>query len=160
MGFFSKPDDAPHTTNTPLTKERIAAFLTRQEWYFSEDSDGDLGGAWDDNVFYFFVLGSNDEVLQVRGRWKHTLPLERQADFLLFADDFHRSRPWPKAYTAEEGGELAIYTEVSFDLEYGVADDQLGQFIASGLFTGLRFFEALGEHLGIVDEPGDQGQGE
>ena len=35
MGFFSKPDDAPHTTNTPLTKERIAAFLTRQETIFS-----------------------------------------------------------------------------------------------------------------------------
>ena len=68
MGFFSKPDEAPHSTNTPLTKERIAAFLTSQEWFFSEDADGDLGGAWDDNVFYFFVMGKSDEVLQVRGR--------------------------------------------------------------------------------------------
>ena len=155
MGFFSKPDEAPHSTNTPLTKERIAAFLTSQEWFFSEDADGDLGGAWDDNVFYFFVMGKSDEVLQVRGRWKHTLPAERRAEVLLFADDFHRARLWPKAYTVDEDDQFAVYTEVSFDLEHGVADDQMGQFIASGLFTGLRFFEALAEHLGMEDAEGD-----
>jgi hypothetical protein len=155
MGFFTKPDDPAHSANEPLSQDRIAAFLTSQGWHFSTDPDGDLGGIWDENVFYFFVMGQSAEILQVRGRWKHTLPAARRGEVLAFADDFHQDRLWPKAYTRCEDDELAVYTEVSVDLEHGVADDQLGQLIGCGLFTGLRFFDALAEHFDLAESDED-----
>jgi hypothetical protein len=100
-------------------------------------------------------LGRQRLLLLRHGQERRGAAAERRAEVLLFADDFHRARLWPKAYTVDEDDQFAVYTEVSFDLEHGVADDQLGQFIASGLFTGLRFFEALAEHLGMEDAEGD-----
>ena len=156
MGFFNKPEtDTPLATsgeNLPLTRARIEAFLTSQEWSFGVDPDGDVGGQWDDNVFYFFQMGEDQEVLQVRGRWKHSFPATREAEFALLLNEFNRDLIWPKLYARVEDEELGIYSEVSTDLEHGVSDAQLGQLISCGLFTGLRSFERIAERLGIPEE--------
>ena len=42
----------------------------------------------------------------------------------------------------EEDG-LALYSEVSVDLEHGATDSQLAQAVACGLGTGVQMFSAL-----------------
>lgn len=156
MGFFNKPETAPALAasgeNAPLTRARIESFLTEQGWSFGVDPDGDVGGQWDDNVFYFFLMGESHEVLQVRGRWKHSFPVEREAEFALLLNEYNRDLIWPKLYVRAEDEEIGVYAEVSTDLEHGVSDAQLGQLISCGLFTGLRSFERLAERLGIPEE--------
>jgi len=147
MSYFTKPGDTTQTPNAPLSRDRVEAFLAGKGWNYGVDDDGDLGGGWDGNVFYFFVMGSKDEILQVRGRWNRTLPVADEARETSVANEFNQSRIWPKVYTRVEGEHVAVYTEVSTDLEHGAADDQLGQLVECGLYSGLQFFEQLEERF-------------
>ena len=130
----------------PLDRSRVEAYLVGQGYHVQRDDDGDLTGTWDGDRFWFLLLGERQEVLQVRGRWHRTLPEERRPAALLAVNDWNRERIWPKAYLRVEEGELALYGEVSVDLEHGVTADQLAQLVACGLGTGVQLFTALG-HL-------------
>lgn len=145
MGFFTKPGSVPAGLNAPVSRERIVALLEAAEWNVSVDDDGDVFGTWDGNLFYFFLMGENEEILHVRARWAGSVPLGSQADLLPFLDESHRERLWPKAYTREDGDSTGVYAEVSTDLEHGVADDQLEQLLKCGLFTSLQLFDRLSE---------------
>lgn len=143
--------DPPQRT-TPLSRSRVQGYLVGRGYAVGLDDDGDLTGTWDGNRFWFILTGAEDEVLQVRGRWHRTLPSARRTATLLAVNDWNRERIWPKVYLREEDDRLALYTEVSVDLEHGVTDDQLAQLVACGLGTGVQFFAALG---GLVpdDDP-------
>lgn len=127
----------------PLDSARVEAYLLGQGYHVQRDEDDDLTGTWDGDRFWFLLLGENHEVLQVRGRWHRTLPEDRRAAALLAVNDWNRERIWPKAYLRSEDGELALYSEVSVDLEHGVTDDQLAQLVGCGLGTGVQLFAAL-----------------
>ncbi len=146
MGFFTKPAGAVATgANTPVTRERVAAILEAADWNIGVDGDGDVFGTWDGHLFYFFLLGERDEILQVRGRWAGDAPAGAQAELLPFLDEHHRDRLWPKVYTREESESTGVYAEMSTDLEFGVADDQLEQLLKCALFTSLQLFDRLAE---------------
>lgn len=132
---------------TPLTRDRVAAYLLARGYRFVLDDDGDLTGTWDGSRFWFLLLGEHGEILQVRGRWQRTLPTSRRTSVLLAVNDWNRERIWPKVYVREEDGELALYSEVSVDLEHGVTTDQLAQLVACGLGTGVQMFSVLDELL-------------
>lgn len=136
----------------PVTRDRIETFLTANGWSFGIDPEGDVGGQWDDNLFYFFRMGEAREVLQVRGQWKRALPRDREAELYRVLNELNRDLVWPKLYAREEEEGLVVYSEVSTDLEHGASDDQLGQLLACGLFTGLKAFEDLGTRLGLATE--------
>jgi hypothetical protein len=126
-----------------LTRDRVADYLLARGYRFLVDEDGDLTGTWDGSRFWFLLLGEQQEILQVRGRWHRTLPLEQRRALALAINDWNRERIWPKAYVREEDGALAVYAEVSADLEPGVTDVQLAQLLACGLGTGVQLFAAL-----------------
>ena len=95
---------------------------------------------------------SAEEIVQVRGRWHRSLPLDQRAAVSLALNDWNRERIWPKAYVREEEGLLALYSEVSADFEPGASDHQLSQVLACGLGTGVQMFTTL---EGLL--PGDEG---
>jgi len=136
---------------SPLTRERIADYLRHRGYRFVVDDDGDLTGTWDGNRFWFLLLGDDHEIAQVRGRWHRSVPPELAGQLALTVNDWNRDRIWPKVYSREEDGELAVYAEVSADLEPGVNDVQLAQLVACGLGTGVQLFTALSE---LIPEPG------
>lgn len=138
--------DAP----TPLHRERMARYLTEHDYHFAVDDDGDLTGTWDDHRFWFLLLGDAQEIVQIRGRWSRTLPMEQRSAALLALNDWNRERIWPKCYLREEDDRIAVYSEVSADLEPGANNDQLDQILACGLGTGVQLFSALDELI-----PGD-----
>ena len=117
------------------------------------DDDGDLTGTWDGSRFWFLLLGEQQEILQVRGRWHRSLQLDQREVASLAVNDWNRERIWPKAYLREEEGVLALYSEVSADFEPGVTEPQLAQLLACGLGTGVQMFSSLEAVLPRDDAP-------
>lgn len=145
MGFFTKPDDSPTGALEPLSTERIAARLDAGGYNYGVDDDGDIGGRWDDHLFYFFRYGRDGEFFQVRGRWSRSVPVSERAAVLDLANDWNAEKIWPKVYVRAEDDELGVYCEHSVDYEHGVSDQQLDLHIAAGLSTSLQFFASLDE---------------
>ncbi|WP_407342400.1 YbjN domain-containing protein [Pengzhenrongella phosphoraccumulans] len=139
----SSPEIPPLEHTTPLTRDRIAAYLAARGYRYLIDEDGDLTGMWEGSRFWFLLLGEHHEIMQIRGRWHRTLPVKQRSSVLLAANDWNRERIWPKVYVREEDDELALYSEVSVDLEHGATTSQLGQLLACGLGTGVQMFTAL-----------------
>lgn len=137
----------PAQETRPLTAERLAARLAALGYRVSTDDDGDIGGVWGQDRFWFLRMGSAREILQIRGRWRRTLPLEQRADVLLALNDWNRDRIWPKAYLRTEDGRTAVYAEVSVDLADGVTDDQIDAALGRGLAAGGRLFGALAQQM-------------
>ncbi len=141
-------DDEPPS---PVTRARIADYLRQRGYRFVVDEDGDLTGTWDGNRFWFLLLGEGQEIVQVRGRWHRTLPLDARPALALAVNDWNRERIWPKAYVREEEGSLAVYAETSADLEPGANDAQLAQILSCGLGTGVQMFVSF---EGTLPDPG------
>jgi len=147
MAFFTKPTDAAPAAPTTLTRARLEALMTRREWHFGVDDDGDLGGVWDDNTFYFLLVGEPQAILQIRGRWSRTLPVEELEALTSLLNAWNVERIWPKVFARPEddGSGVVVYAEVATDLRSGVNDEQLERIVDCGLATGLSFFEMLDE---------------
>jgi hypothetical protein len=143
------------STATALTRERIEQALKRQRWEYQVDADGDVGGFWDGNLFYFFILTSDEdddetgEVLHIRGRWRGTLDPDLRQDARRVIDAWHRDSFWAKAYTdVDDSGQVLVFAEHAVNCAHGITDDQLLQAIVDALTTAVRFFQELGEHFG------------
>lgn len=128
----------------PVSLARVGNDLARRGYRFRTDDDGDITGTWDGNRFWFLLLGEDDEILQVRGRWAGTVPESARPAVLQACNDWNRERIWPKVYTRPEGDGLALYTEVSVDLEHGATDAQLAETVSCGLVTASQFFASVG----------------
>jgi hypothetical protein len=132
----------------PLSKERIKDALRAEDWTFSVDSDGDIGGLWDSNVFYFFTYGEQREILQIRGRWHQDLPIELRGEVRELLDEWHFSKIWPKAYTTvDDSGRVWVLAEHSVDWEHGVTDAQLRLTLRCAITTSLSLFKRLRERF-------------
>lgn len=136
-------DDDMHgsTELAPISRERIQQLLADQSFQYFIDSDGDLGGFWDDHRFYFFFYGPEQEVLQIRGYYKRELAITARPTVLSVIDDFHRDKIWPKLFTRIDGDDLKLYSEHSFDFEPGATDAQLLMMIRCAIGTSLEAFE-------------------
>ncbi|SDC70905.1 Putative sensory transduction regulator [Sanguibacter gelidistatuariae] len=145
-GTGSAPDTAVHIPTelpTPLTRDRVGAYLTRRGYTFRLDDDDDITGTWDGNRFWFLLLGTQHEILQVRGRWHRPLADSGRLAVLQIINDWNRERIWPKAYLRAEPAGLALYTEVSVDFGPGATKNQLEQMVACGLGTSIQLFTSV-----------------
>jgi hypothetical protein len=147
MGLFNHSEPMQPEIVEPLGRERIKSYLNSQEYNFRTDDDGDVFGLFDGHPFWFFLMGEQEEILQVRGRWRPSVDEGRAVEVAQIVNDWNRDRIWPKAYTRTENGEIFVYSEVSVDFEHGATDGQIAQTMACGLATGVQFFEHLTERL-------------
>jgi hypothetical protein len=155
MGLFSRSEPDPQPTPVPtsptsgalapLTRDRIARALEARGYTYGIDADGDIGGRWDDHVFYFLRIGPQREVLQVRGRWNRSVPAGELAPVLELANAWNTDTIFPKVYVRVEGGELGVYGELAVDYEHGVSDEQIDLHLGCGVSLTLSFFERLDE---------------
>lgn len=146
MGFFTKPDQAPAPVLAPLSHERITGVLDANETNYGVDSDGDIGGYWDGHLFYFFRVGDNREIFQVRGRWNRKVGVDQRPQLNALVNDWNADKLWPKAYTREEDGLVGVYGELAVDYEPGVTDDQIFQQLSCVVATTLQLFDHLDAH--------------
>lgn len=147
MGFFTKPEAgaAAQPSLAPLSHQRIIDRLDAQGFTYGVDDDGDIGGRWDDHLFYFFRLGNDGEYLQVRGRWAREVPLAEADALTRTANQWNLDTLWPKVYVRVEGEDVGVYAEHVVDYEHGVSDEQLDLHMACGISTALQFFTHLDE---------------
>ncbi|MBO4209634.1 YbjN domain-containing protein [Micromonospora echinofusca] len=146
-GFQDLPDGPvgghPHTL-LPLTNELIATVLTSRGYTFHTDSDGDLVGRWDDNVIYFFRLGPQGELLQVRTTAATSFPIEDVPTLYARCNAWNHDRLWPKAFVhVDDHGTARVCGEVIADLERGVTTHQLDQLLERGIATGCQLAAAV-----------------
>jgi hypothetical protein len=145
VGIFGKSTGGESALTLPsLSRERVEESLRRRGWHFLVDSDGDVTGSWDHNVFYFFITGNAKEILQIQGRWHEDLPLELRSEVLLAINEWHQTKLWPKGYIhVDDGGHLWVHADHVGDWEHGVTDKQLDLTITCALNTSLRMFEDM-----------------
>lgn len=154
MGLFSsptpEPQAAPGPVTPPVTQERLKALLDSRNWNWWVDNDGDLGGMWDDNPFYFILTGNQNEILQIYGNLSESISinhLDAVRDFIL---KWHHDKLWPKCYhRITDTGVIRIFTENTIDWEHGATDQQIMQQIECALGTAGSFYSALRSELGI-----------
>lgn len=153
MGLFSRSEptpepEAPSAASAglaPLTRDRIARALEARGYTYGIDADGDIGGRWDEHVFYFLRIGPQREVLQVRGRWNRSVPPSELASVLELVNSWNTDTIFPKVYVRVEGEELGVYGELGVDYEHGVSDQQIDLHLGCGVSLALSFFERLDE---------------
>ncbi len=134
----------------PLSNELITAALTDMDLKFFTDSDDDVGATWDDFLVYFFRMGEQQEILNIRVIIHRKFPVEDVLRLQTFCNDWNRDRLWPKAYVrvADQDGrpvEAQVIGEVVTDLEHGVALAQLRQLISCAVGTGSSLASSLQE---------------
>jgi hypothetical protein len=143
------PDPAPlpeAEVLRPLSNELISAVLDTRQYQYFTDSDGDIGGHWDDNLIYFFRLGQGREMLQVRVMARRVFNVDDVLRLYAFCNGWNHDKLWPKAYVhVADDGSAGIYGEVTTDLERGVTLGQLDQLIACGISTGCALAEAVAD---------------
>lgn len=143
----SRISAVPAQVPTPITRDRVEAALKERDFKYFLDSDGDLGGDWDDHRFYFLFFGPEKEVFQTRGFYTRPLGIEARPTVLSVLDDFHREKLFPKLYTRIENDKLQVFAEHSYDYENGATDAQINMHLTCGISTTLEAFRMLDETL-------------
>lgn len=139
-------DQGTMVTLSPLTNDLITSTLAAQGYHYFTDDEGDVGGWWDSNLFYFFRLGNSGEMLQVRVRTDRQFSVDDVPRLHEFCNSWNHDRLWPKAYVhVADDGSAQVYGEVLADLEAGVAQPQLQQIIECGLATGCQLADAVAQ---------------
>jgi hypothetical protein len=147
-GIDDTPGDAADGPQTPqpLTNDLIVAVLTGRDYTIDTDTDGDLVGKWDDNLVYFFRLGLEGAVLQVRTMAATTFSVDDVPRLYAFCNAWNHDRLWPKAFVhVNDDGSARVCGELTTDLARGVTPAQLDQLITCGISTGCQMSAALAE---------------
>jgi len=127
----------------PITTERLQAWMRDNNYNFFIDSDGDLGGLWDNRIFHFLILG-NGSAFQVRGQWNRFGNMDKLEDMLNAVNDWNADRIWPKAYLrVRDDGSIVTCTDITVPLDAGVTEPQLDLQLRCGLATSAAFFDSL-----------------
>ncbi|MDR0366496.1 MAG: YbjN domain-containing protein [Bifidobacteriaceae bacterium] len=157
---IQQPSDTTGDVVAPLSRERIAAAMQAERWNYLIDDEGDIGGLLESNLFYFFLYGEANEILQVRGRWHQQLPISMRSQVRQALDDWHFSKIWPKAYTTvDDVGRMWVLAEHSVDWEEGVTDRQLRLTLRCAANTSLSLFHYLEDQLVTIGPKGDTSLG-
>lgn len=130
----------------PLSRERVTAALDAEQWSYSIDEDGDIGGGWEYASFFFFVNGDHSELLCIRGTWRGILDAADYGRAIELCNEWNSEKFWPKTYARpDESGTIRIHIEHNVDFEQGVSDGQLTQQLICAVDTGMVFFEQVNE---------------
>ena len=130
----------------PLSAELIASILEAHGFDYFTDADGDIGGRWHDNLIYFFRLGQDREMLQVRTMTQSTFTTDDVPRLYAFCNAWNHDRLWPKAYVhVGDDGVARVIGEVLADLEKGVSVPQLDQVMVCGIATGCQLSDAVAD---------------
>ena len=112
----------------------------------SVEEDGDVVGNFQGNLIYFFRLGENREMLQIRALVQHVFGIDDVRRLYEFCNAWNHDRLWPKAYVhTSDDGLVSVIGELVADWEKGVSQDQLDQVIICGIATGCQLSAAAGE---------------
>lgn len=145
MKLFGSNSTQPNpNVPTAISQERLIEIFTKNEWKYFIDSDGDLGGMWESNQFFFFIAGEKKDALVVQGRWHDSIGFEQMRDLQNLIDEWNATKLWPKCYSrTDDDGRITVLTEVAQTWRFGATEDQLQQQIMCALSTSVDFFKHI-----------------
>jgi hypothetical protein len=130
----------------PLSNELIIAALDGRGFAHKVDDDGDVLGNWQGTVIYFFRIGEQRELLQVRALTQRTFSTDDVPRLYSFCNAWNHDKLFPKAYVhVADDGAARVVGEVNADWEHGVTLAQLDQVMLCGIATGCQLAEAVSE---------------
>ncbi|WP_253289787.1 YbjN domain-containing protein [Verrucosispora sioxanthis] len=127
-----------------LTVSMITEALDRRGDDYTVDPAGTVLGRWDDAVIQFRRAGAHQDILHARVVAGRRLAATRRTEAYAFCNAWNRDRLLPKAYAHDPGdGELVLAGEVTTDLAYGVAPDQVAVLVDAAIRTGVAYAAAV-----------------
>lgn len=127
-----------------LTVAMIIDALDRRGDGYTVDAAGTVLGRWGDAVIQFRRAGERHDILHARVVAGRRLAATRRTEAYAFCNAWNRDRLLPKAYVHEPGdGELVLAGEVTTDLAYGVAPDQVAVLVDAAVRTGVAYAAAV-----------------
>lgn len=131
-----------------LTTQRIEAALSADGVNFGNDGDGDIISVWDENPFWFLLIGNESPILRISAKWKAWLPSTSRTAAMDTINEWHNSRLFPRVLlTSDADGDVFFGVDRNVDLEFGVTDAQLRNELSTTIRAGLQFFEFLEERF-------------
>jgi Putative bacterial sensory transduction regulator len=131
-------------TLSPLSNDLVIAVLDARGFTHSVDGDGDVSGNWQGTAIYFFRIGEQREMLQIRSLSATTFGIDDVPGLYAFCNSWNHDRLWPKAYVhVADDGSVRVVGEVVADWEHGVTPAQLDQVMMGGIATGCQLSEAV-----------------
>ncbi|RZU65343.1 putative sensory transduction regulator [Microterricola gilva] len=131
-----------------LSTQRIEAALSADGVNFGNDSDGDIISVWDENPFWFLLIGTESPILRISAKWKAWLPAANQAAATDAVNEWHNSRLFPRVLLSTDAdGDVFLGIDRNVDLEFGITDAQLRNELSTTIRAGLQFFEFLEERF-------------
>lgn len=128
----------------PLSKERLVALFEAEGFRYYEDSDGDVGGFWDFNTFHFVFSGEKQELLHILSRGRRVLSMKYLDIVRQKIKEFNAEKIFPTCfYRISDDGMLTVHTQLTYDWEYGVSDNQLEMQLQCAVTTSRQFYEEL-----------------
>lgn len=135
---------------TPLSRDRLISLFENEQWRYFVDSEGDVGGVWDDDQVYFLIRGTDSALLQIQALWHMTPKIDYLEPIRGFIEEWHRRRLWPKCYhRITDEGRIHVFCENTIDYGDGATDEQILQQVRSLLGTAAGFFEDLTASLDL-----------
>jgi hypothetical protein len=129
-----------------FTKEMITDVLDAREFKYFEDADGDIGGNFQGNLIYFFRIGQQHEVLQVRAMVQHLFGIDDVPRLYEFCNGWNHDQLFPKAYVhVNDDGTVLVVGEVIADWERGVEPEQLDQVMIAAIATSVQLANEVAE---------------
>ena len=126
-----------------MTHEMITSALDARGFNYFVDADGDVAGNFQGNLIYFFRIGEQQEMLQVRAMVQHIFGIDEVLRLYEFCNAWNHDRLWPKAYVhVNDDGTVNVIGEVLADWEKGVSPEQLDQVLICGIATGCQLADA------------------
>ena len=131
-----------------LSTQRIESALSADGVNYGNDGDGDIVSVWDDNPFWFLLIGNDTPILRISAKWKAWLPAVSQTAAMDAVNEWHNSRLFPRVLlTSDADGDVFFGVDRNVDLEFGVTDAQLRNELSTTIRAGLQFFEFLEERF-------------
>jgi hypothetical protein len=128
-----------------LTNEMIMSALDERGFSYFVDADDDVAGNFQGNLIYFFRIGEQKEMIQIRAMVQHVFSMDDVMRLYEFCNSWNHDRLWPKAYVhVADDGTVSVIGEVVADWEKGVTLDQLDQVLICGIATGCQLADAVG----------------
>ena len=130
----------------PLSQEMITDALTARCFNYFVDEDGDVVGNFQGNLIYFFRLGAEREILQIRALVQHVFGIDDVSRLYEFCNAWNHDQLWPKAYVhVNDDGTVLVVGEVIADWEKGVTPEQLDQVIIAAVATSVQLANEVAE---------------
>ena len=129
-----------------LSPAMITDALDKRGFDHRLDDDGDIFGNWQGTLVYFFRIGADREMLQIRALTTRVFAIDDVTRLYAFCNAWNHDKLFPKAYVhVADDGAARVVGEVTADWEKGVTPEQLDQVMMCGIATGVQLAEAVTE---------------